>query len=149
MNDEAGRSDFDLVDGAFQSQGRTRAMQAIDESLLDVDRTIASGENLAGRLDLGGDTLGMEKLDDIVRGQSGERVAKESTRPTERLHDAGGVGIVGDVAASSAGHQDFDARLGVFLKQKGAEASLGGAGGGEQAGSACADDDDIPRSRVG
>ncbi len=78
MNDEAGRGDFDSVDGAFQSQGRPRSMQAIDEGLLDIESAVACGEDFASRLDFGGDPLVMKELDDIARTKDGERVAKKS-----------------------------------------------------------------------
>ena len=61
----------------------------------------------------------------------------------ERLDDAAGVAVVGDVAARAAGHEDLDARLLPLLQQEHAAAALGGADRGHQPGRAGADDDRV------
>jgi hypothetical protein len=62
----------------------------------------------------------------------------------EGLDDAAAVGVVRQVAARAAGHEDFDAWPGVLFHQQHALAALGGADRRQQTGRAGARHDHVP-----
>jgi len=70
---------------------------------------------------------------------------QELTVATEGFDDAADISIVRDVAACSAGHQDFDAELTVLFHQQSSLAELSSGRGSHQSSGAASDNDEIPR----
>jgi hypothetical protein len=126
-----------------QRQRRPAPPQPPQQRVQHVHRPVADREHLAGVLDLRPHPFRLEELDHLPRPEGGEgRVQELAVRP-ERLDDAAGIAVVGDVAPRPAGHENLDARLLPLFEQQDAAAPLGRVDGGHQPGRPGPDDDGV------
>ena len=141
---KARRQRLEVAQRFFQGQDSSGTVQAAQQGIQDVTGLVADGEDFAGRLDLGGDALGLEEVEAILDAERRQGGVEERSLVAEGRDDAAIVGGMGDVAARAAAHQDLDAGLAVFFQQQHAPAALGRADGRHQSRRAGADHHHVP-----
>jgi hypothetical protein len=120
------------------------ALGPIDQGLEHIARTIAHRENLSGFFHLGGDSLRLEKVNGVTGAERSQRGMQELPLGSIGVDYPLVVTVVGDVAAASAGHQDFDSRARILFKNQHPGTVFGRGYGRHQAGGTSAGYQDIP-----
>jgi len=89
--------------------------------------------------------VAVDEGEEVLRAVAGEGGLGEVGVLREEV--GGGAVDVGEVAAASAGNEDFAAGLAAVFEKGDAAAALAGSGGAHQAGCARAEDNDIELAR--
>ena len=86
------------------------------QGVSDVDGSVADRKYFARLFAFGFNAEFVKHRNDVGGTKLADARLQKTFRVTKRLGDAFGIGVVSDVAAGAAGHQDFYARFGVFLE---------------------------------
>ena len=109
----------------------------------DVAGGVGDGEDATIGLDEGGDAVAGEPVAEflgrkVVDGR-GKETGSGFVVAGEGADEVGRGKVVGEVAASAAGGEEFEGGLGEAFEEDDAVAKVGGGGGGKEAGGAGAD----------
>jgi hypothetical protein len=115
---EAVRARLEVADGLFEGEDGLTAAEAAEQGVEHVERLVADGKDLAGFLDLGGDSFGLEQVDGVLHAEDREGAVQEATGRAVGFDDAPVIGGVREVAARAAGHQDLDAGFAVLFQEQ-------------------------------
>ena len=117
--------------------------QAAKQVFHHVGGAVAGVEDLSRPFYLRCHAFRFNEINQVAWPKCGQGRMQEAALPAVGRNDAGGVGVVRQIAPRPARHQNLDARPPVFLQQQRTPSTVGRAGGRQQSGSAGADDDDV------
>jgi hypothetical protein len=106
------------LNGGTGDKTRTFARQATNNGIPNIDSPIAGGKDFTGFFDLGRNPFLLDLSHNILGRQAAQNRQQNTAIFPERFRDLATVAMMRDVAACTAGHQNLDAGLVVFLQDE-------------------------------
>ena len=141
---QAGRIGRDRLHGLVGGQRATTSVESCQQGCQDIVGPVAHGKDFSARLDLRGNPLGFDQIDELVGPQGGQGRMEKRPLGAKSLDETAYIQGVGEVAARPAGHEDFGAGTFFLLQEQGPPSPLGRPAGRHQAGRSPSNDDDFP-----